>query len=141
MKGKTLKLVALVLLTLALGGAALAQDYGHKVRADIPFRFYAGGKVMPAGTYLFTINVETHNVAMLQSNMGNGAFLSGSAYDGSKDGRALLTFRTNKEDVYVLEKVQWPEYGISFDIRKELSSVAQDRVVNATETVIAQLGR
>ena len=140
MKGKTVKLVALMLLTLALGGAALGQDYGHKVRADIPFRFYAGNKLMPAGTYTFSVDLESHNVAMLQSTKG-GSFLSGSADDGSKDGRALLTFRTNKEDVYILQKVQWSDYGVSFNISKELSDVAANRAVDATETVVAQLGK
>ena len=45
------KLVALASIVLALSGLVLANDFTPKVRASIPFDFYAGGKMLPAGTY------------------------------------------------------------------------------------------
>ena len=74
MKNNLCKVVALVLFTMVLGGAALAQDYGYKIRADIPFSFYAGTQLMPAGTYTFAANVANHNVEIGQSRSGPSPF-------------------------------------------------------------------
>ena len=132
-------LVALALLTLVLNAASFAQDFGHEVRANIPFSFYAGDKAMPAGNYTFAINQQNHNIAIYQSDRAIGAFLLGSPHDGSNNERTVLTFRANDEDVYVLQKLQGPDFGISFSGGKSLSHTAEDRPANATQTVLAQL--
>ncbi len=141
MKNNLCRLVALALFTFALGGAALAQDYGHKVRADIPFNFYAGNKLMPAGNYTFATNIANHNVEIGQSAKGPESFLQGSPYDGLKNGLAVLTFRTNGDGVYALQKVQGEDFGVSFNADKVLSHLAVNSPADATRTVIAQLVR
>jgi hypothetical protein len=139
MKNNVCKAVALALFTVALGGAALAQDYAHKVRATIPFEFYAGDKLMPAGNYTFATNVASHSVEIGQSAKGSESFLQGSHNDASKNGLAVLTFRTNGAGTYALQKVQGEDFGVSFNAEKVLSRLAADRPADATRTVIAQL--
>ena len=139
MKEHYRRLVALALFVLALNAAALAQDFGPKVRAQIPFSFYAGGKALPAGSYTFSINRQNSNVAIFQSNTGIGTFLLGSPHDGSNTGRALLTFHASDEDVYVLQRLEGPDFGLSFNAVKAVSRMAQDMTANATQVVVAEL--
>jgi hypothetical protein len=141
MKNNLCKMVALALFTMALGGAALAQDYAHKVRANIPFNFYAGNKLMPAGNYTFATNLSNHSVEIGQSATSSESFLQGSPYDGLKNGLALLTFRTNGNGVYALQKVQGLDFGVSFNADKVLSHLAVNSPTDETRTVIAQLVR
>ena len=135
------KLLALILFALALNAATFAQDFEQKVRASIPFGFYAGSKVMPAGIYTFAINRQSHNILIYETDKGMGAFLLGSPHDGSKDDRTLLTFRANAENVYVLQKLEGPDFGVSFSGRKSLSRLAEERQANDTQTVVAELVR
>jgi hypothetical protein len=139
MKNNLYKVIALAVFTMALGGAALAQDYAHKVRADIPFSFYAGTELMPAGSYTFATNLSNHNVEIGQSARGSESFLQGSPNDASKNGLALLTFRTNGTGAYALQKVQGEDFGVSFNAEKVLSHLAANQPAEATRTVIAQL--
>lgn len=141
MKANVRILGALTLLTLVLSGAALAQSYEHNVRANIPFNFYAGGKLQHAGTYTFAINLENHNIAMVSRDKNTGGFLQGTPADGSKDGVALLTFRTDGGRVYVLQEIQWPDFGASFDVKKVLTDIVENQSAGSTETVVAQLTR
>lgn len=133
------KLLALTLLALALNVATFAQGFGQKVRANIPFSFYAGGKVMPAGDYTFTINQQSRNILIYESDKGIGAFLLGLPHDGSNNERTLLTFRANDKDVYVLQRLRGPDFGLSFGGGKQRSHLADDRPANATYTVVAKL--
>ena len=141
MKVNARRLLVLALFTLVLSGAAVAQDYDHQVRANIPFNFYANGKLQPAGSYTFAIDLETQNIAMVSREKNTGWFLRGSPEDGSKRGLALLTFRTNNNDVYILQKIQWSDFGVSFDVKKVLSDVAGTVPPEATQTVMAQLNK
>lgn len=141
MKANLRTLAALTLLTVSLTGAALAQSYEHNIRANIPFNFYAGNKLQHAGTYLFAINLDSYNIAIVSRDKNTGWFLQGAPEDGSKTGVALLTFRTDGRNGYVLEKVQWPDFGASFDVKKVLADVVENRSADSTETVVAQLVR
>ena len=130
--------MALALVTLALSGAALAQGFEHSVPATIPFNFYANGALQPAGTYSFAINPGSHSIAM--SSDSNTWFLgSGAPEDGTSKTFAILTFRTDGAGVYVLEKAQWPDFGVSFNVKRALVRSADVRELNATQTVIAQV--
>ena len=140
MKSSYRRLVALALFMLALNIAALAQDFRPKVRAEIPFRVSAGGNVLPAGNYTLAISSESHNVAIFQSN-GIGTFLLGSPNDGSSNGRALLTFRLNNEDVYVLQKIQAPDVGVSFDSGKISTRLVENQSAETTKVILASLVR
>jgi hypothetical protein len=134
------KLVVLALFVLALTGASLAQDFSPKVRANIPFGFYAGGKVLPAGNYTLAIHRGSNNVAIFQKDTGVGTFLLGSPRDGSRNGLSLLTFRANSEGTYVLQKIEGPDLGISFVSDKALSHLALNGSADSAEVVIAAIG-
>jgi len=131
------KLVVLALVVLALTGASLAQDFSAKVRAHIPFSFYAGGKMLPAGNYTLAVNRGSNNVAIFQKDSGVGTFLIGSPHDASRNGLSLLTFRANQEGTYVLQKIEGPDLGISFVSNKTLAQLALDGAVDSREVVIA----
>jgi len=133
------KLVVLALAVLALTGASLAQDFSTKVRAQIPFSFYAGGKILPAGDYTLAVNRGSNNVAIFQKDTGVGTFLLGSPHDASRNGLSLLTFRANSEGTYVLQKIEGPELGISFVSDKALSHLALDGPADSKEVVIAAI--
>lgn len=139
MKKNFRTLVALALFTLALNAATFAQQFGHEVRANIPFSFYAGGKVMPAGNYTITIDRLSFNIAIYQKDKGIGSFLLGSPYDGSSNGRTLLTFRANDEGIYALQKLQGPDFGLSFSAKNRLSRLVEDRPTDDTQTLVAEL--
>ena len=136
------KIVALAFFAVALTGVALAQDNAHMVRANIPFSFYAGSKLLPPGIYTLAVNRENHNVAIFQSNStGIGTFLLASPSDGSNDRRSVLIFRTDGVSTYVLQQLRGPDVGLGFNTEKGLSHLAEDRQNNATQVVIAQVGK
>lgn len=139
MKSNYRKLVVLALVVLALTGASLAQDFSTKVRAHIPFSFYAGGKMLPAGNYTLAVNRGSNNVAIFQKDTGVGTFLIGSPHDASRNGLSLLTFRANSEGTYVLQKIEGPDLGISFVSDKALSHLALNNAANSGEVVIAAI--
>jgi hypothetical protein len=134
------KFVVLAVFVLALTGASLAQDFSPKLRANIPFSFYAGGKMLPAGNYTLAIHRGSNNVAIFQKDTGVGTFLLGSPRDGSINGRSLLTFRANSEGTYVLQKVVGPDLGISFVSDRTLSQLALNGSADSKEVVIAAIG-
>src|SRR5690349_15396760 len=73
---------AITVAALALSaGAASAQQ----LKAEIPFAFQAGGKVMPAGTYRVN-NVATNNGAVfaLQGDKTSSVVLPGARHDANK---------------------------------------------------------
>ena len=112
-----LKLVALALFTVALSGAALAQDDAQVVRADIPFSFYAGGHLLPAGEYTILVNPESRLVTIGQNETGQRSFLLGSQDESSRDGRTVLIFNLGAGEVYALRELQGPEMGVSFNAK------------------------
>jgi hypothetical protein len=133
--------MALALLTFALNAATFAQEFGHTVRANIPFSFYVGEKVMPAGNYTFTINRQSMNIAIYQREKGIGAFLLGSPHDGSNQDRTVLVFQATDEHVYVLQNLEGPDFGLSFGSDKRLSHVAANQPTDTPVTVVALLVR
>ena len=140
MKENYRKVVVLALFALALSGAALAQDFSPKVRADIPFNFYAGGKVLPAGRYTIAVNRENNHLALVQKDTGTGMFLTGSVNDGSRNGRSFLIFRADSEGIYVLQQVEGPDLGFNIVGSKTHSVVALHGPDNNSEVVEVALG-
>jgi hypothetical protein len=117
MKNYLSRLVALSLFAMALTGAALAQDNAHVVRASIPFRFYAGSQLLPAGEYTISVNMESHSIILGQKATGSRSFLLGLPDDGSRDDRTVLTFKLAGDEVYALRELQGPDLGVSFKAR------------------------
>ena len=143
MKTNYRKLMALGLFVLALNVIALAQDFTSKVRVNIPFSFYAGDKELPAGDYTFALNRETSNIAIRGESQSAGAFLMGSPNDSSSGGLVTLTFHSNGNGAYVLEKLQGPDYGLNFaktkGAAKTVSASANGVASPDTRVVIARL--
>ena len=118
----------------------MAQNYDAKVRANVPFNFYAGSKLLPAGTYAIAVNRVSNNVAIFQTDTGVGTFLFASQIDGSKDGRYFLIFRRDDEGVYVLQNIEEPGVGLHFATKRNLSLAADDRPDSIHRVVITALG-
>jgi hypothetical protein len=125
MKKQFGKLVALALFAVAVTGAALAQDSAHSVRANIPFSFYAGGHMQPAGEYILSINVENRMVTLVEKASGKGSLLLGHTDDASGDGRTVLVFKLVDGEAYALRELRGPELGVSF------SAKGSDRAMKA----------
>lgn len=140
MKKNYRKLVAPAVFVLALSAAVLAQDFRPKVRADIPFNFYAGSRLLPAGTYIVSVSSASNSVAIYEKAANFGTLLLASHIDGSRDGRVFLVFRTNGEGTYALEKVEGPGLGLGFSADKVKSHLALNSPGNETQVVIAAFG-
>jgi|SRR5215813_2004817 len=134
-------LLAVALLSLALHAATFAQDFSPKVRAHIPFAFYAGTKSLPAGDYTLAINRQSRNVAIFEYGKGIALFLLGSPNDGSTNGVVLLTFQRNRDGVYSLGKLQEPDLGVSFPVADTSSLRVDAQPDKETRVVVAQLSR
>ena len=133
------KLVALALFAVALTGAALAQNDAHAVRANIPFSFYAGGKLLPAGEYKISVDMEGHMVSIGQKATGTGAFLLGSPDDHSRDTRTVLTFKLVDGEVYALREVRGPDVAVSFNAPGSRHAVYAENQKSESVEVVAEL--
>jgi hypothetical protein len=132
------KLVAMTLLAVALTGAALAQDSAHMVRASIPFSFYAGGKLEPAGEYTISINAENHMVTITPNATRTGSLLLGYADDASSDGRTVLIFSLVGGEVYALRELRGPELGVSFSSKRLEHAMKVQNQKDQTAVVLAE---
>jgi hypothetical protein len=137
MKNYLSKIVALALFAMALTGATLAQNSTHAVRANIPFSFYAGGKVLPAGEYTISINMEDHLAIIGQKATGRSSFLLGSPDDSSRDERTMLVFKLGEGDVYALREVRGPDLALSFRAKEVPSTMKVQNQSNDSVTIIA----
>jgi len=133
-----LKLVALALFAVALSGAALAQDDAPVVRANIPFNFYAGGQLLPAGEYTILVNEESRLVTIGQNETGKRSFLLGSQDESSRDGRTVLIFNLAAGEVYALHELRGPDIGVSFSANGPRHAVRAQSQNSQPVEVIAQ---
>ena len=138
MKNYLRRLAALALFAVALAGAAWAQDNTHLVRFNIPFDFYAGGQLLPAGEYTISVNMVEHEITIGQKATGSRSFLLGSAGAGSRDDRTVLTFKLVADQAYALRELQAPDFGLSFKATARQGSMRAQNQSNKTVTVIAE---
>ena len=133
------KLMALAFLALALTGAALAQAQidAQLVRVSVPFSFYAGGQLLPAGEYTLTVNEKYHAVALAQNATGSRSFALGSPDDTLRGDHIVLTFKLVAGDVYALREVQGPDLGVSFNAKTPQGTMRTQNVSNESVTVVA----
>lgn len=135
MKKLVRTLTALMLFTLALNGIVWAQSFDHKVRAEIPFSFYAGDKILPAGTYTFGFNMENHYLMIVNSRSADGALLMGFPSDSRQYSSPVLIFRATGEEAYRLESLEGADFGLSFKSKKTMPQVATDRTGSSTMSI------
>ena len=143
MKSNYGRLVALALFVLALNTIVLAQDFTSKVRVDIPFSFYAGDQMLPAGQYTVALNRANSNIAIRATDTNAGAFLLGSPNSFSNASLVALTFHSSGSGGYILEKFQGPDFGFAFADHKTGTKVAANSPKSQpnrdTQLVIAAL--
>ena len=132
------KLMALAFFAVALTGVVLAQDSTYMVRANIPFSFYAGGQLLPAGQYALVVDLVNHEVTLGEKANGSRHFLLGSSDDASRDGRVVLTFKLAADDVYALRELQGPDMGLSFNAKAPKSAMRAQNRGNESVTIIAE---
>jgi hypothetical protein len=135
------RLAALALFTLALHAATFAQSFTPKFRAQIPFAFYAGEKLMQPGNYVLAVNSQNKNVELFDNNSGHGMFLLGSADEVSSDGRSVLIFHVSSQGVYSLQEIQGPDIGVSFKSVKASSLLVKNQPASDTLVLVAQAWR
>jgi hypothetical protein len=133
------KLVALALFAVALTGAALAQDNAHMVRANIPFNFYAGGQLLPAGEYTISINLENRVAMIGQKATGRGYLLLAQQGDSARDDRTVLTFKLVDGEVYALRGLRGPDLGgLSFNAKRPERAMKVQNQKGESVTIIAE---
>ena len=95
------------LVLLAFAGtivAAHAQEEG-KVVVSVPFSFFAGTKMLPAGEYTVSkTSSDTNSPLMIYGN-GNGALVLPVGFDGAPAGNLRLTF-DHVGGAYLLSEVK-----------------------------------
>ena len=138
MKQYLAKLVALALFAVAVTGAALGQEGSHTVRANIPFNFYAGGRMLPAGEYTISLNLDNRMVMVRQTATGAGVLLIGGPEDASRDDRSVLTFKMVDGEGYALRELQEPGLGVSFSVKESKTTLKVQNHESKSATVIAE---
>jgi len=90
------RIIAMAFCLASLIVASHASAQNHVVKADIPFDFTAGGKLLPSGTYLLTSDTISPNIIQIQSPRQNvGVFsMAYASYaapgDVSKPGKLIF---------------------------------------------------
>lgn len=93
---------AFFLASLFAAGHASAQD--HVIKADIPFDFTVGGKLLPSGTYLVTSSTDMSHVIQIRDPQGSVAVFS-SAYDSGNESKTNKLIFNRYGDQYFLSEV------------------------------------
>ena len=93
--------MALCLASLIVAGHASAQQ--NAVKADVPFDFTAGGKLLPSGTYLITSDTSMPNVIQIRSLQHNVAVFSGVYGSGKESETGKLIFKRYGDQYFLRE--------------------------------------
>ena len=138
MKKHAVYLIAIGSLVVLLAGAALAQDdMGYKLRAEIPFEFYAGATTLPAGVYTFDVN-PGHVVTVMQDSTSHSLFLIGMPADPVSNDMPVLTFKLVGSE-YQLRELQSGDFGVALVPVTPLTSTA--KTISAIESGSMQGGQ
>ena len=132
MKSKILMLFAVGLLSIITVGVAHAET-GEMAKANIPFDFYAGNTMMPAGTY--TIGFDSLNkVAIIRDDTDrHEMFLLGMASEQGTDTPKLVFDHLGNS--YFLRNLEAFETDVSFPVPKAEMKLARGGSLN--EVVVA----
>ncbi len=138
MKTHFSKLVALALFAAALTGVALAQNDVPLGRASIPFDFYAGGRLLHAGEYTISANLNDRVAIIQERASGKTCFLMGAPDENSRDDRTVLTFKLVGDNVYALHELQGADMGVSFNLIAPQGTMTGQNQKSQSVVVIAQ---
>ena len=129
-----------VLTVLGLLAIPLAAQT-HRVTADIPFEFTAGGKVMPAGEYSIVLRSDLSGVAQLvATDAKESAFALGYGIGGGKDQEdSRLTFNKYGNQYFLAEIWrQGSSTGLGFQKSRTEREVSQTASARQTFTLLAK---
>ena len=116
--------VVLVVIAMALTGLSLAQDETYRVRANIPFDFYAGDQLLPAGVYLVDVSYGTHVAELRNHDTGRAYSLIALPANGAGSGNAVMEFDV-AGDKHVLADLKTASTGVNFSKSKRAMATAQ----------------
>jgi hypothetical protein len=117
MKKTVRNFVVLIVFAMALTGLSLAQDATYHVTANVPFDFYAGSQQLPAGTYLFEVNYDSHSVTLRNKTTGRSYALLARPADGEGVGEAVVEFDV-VGDTHTLADLRTASAGVNFPAPK-----------------------
>ena len=113
-------LTVISLAVLSSVGSAHAQSSRHKIVANIPFEFTAGGTVLPAGQYEFLQTGAVGNVIFIRGVYGNGLFTvitSGMEANESHEDSTLKF--TTVDGSHVLTQIWDETAGVHYEIQPQ----------------------
>ena len=116
--------VVLVVIAMALTGLSLAQDETYHVRANIPFDFYAGNQLLPAGIYLVDVSYSTHVAELRNHDTGRTYSLIALPANGAGSGNAVMEFNV-AGNRHVLADLKTASTGVNFSQNKRAMATAQ----------------
>jgi hypothetical protein len=93
--------MAFCLAGLIVAGHASAQE--PAVKADVPFDFTAGGKLLPSGTYVITSDITMPNVIHIRNLQHNVTAFSGVNYSGKESKTGKLIFERYGNQYFLKE--------------------------------------
>lgn len=105
--------LVLVVCVVALSALTLAQDAAYHLNVNVPFDFYAGHQPLPAGSYIFTVDYETHAVTLRNRETGRSCTLIAVPDEGEKFGQPVVEFDV-AGDSHTLADLKTANAGVSF---------------------------
>jgi hypothetical protein len=129
-----------VLTVLGLLAVPLAAQT-HRVTADIPFEFTAGGKVMPAGEYSIVLRSDLSGLAQLvATDAKESAFALGYSIGGGKDREdSRLTFNKYGNQYFLAEVwTQGQSSGLGFQKSRTEREISRTASARQTFTLLAK---
>ena len=127
-------LVLLVSL-LALSAFTFAQDATYHVNVSVPFEFHAADQQLPAGTYQFTVNYESHIVSLRNKETGRSISLMAIPDDGDRSGETVVEFDV-VGDNHSLADLKTANTGVSFSTKSAGTTTAKN---HETVAIVATL--
>jgi hypothetical protein len=118
MRNTITSFVAAAVLALPMLGAGVAvAETDQRVKVDVPFAFQAGGKHLPAGTYIIGMDLQSGFASVTTSDGVGEVFMVANTI-GTGDGIDAKLVFDNVDDNYLLRDVEAPVLAMTFDFKK-----------------------
>ena len=120
---RSLKLIWLLGGLLALAIAGHAQSPSAIVH--VPFRFVAGGKMLPAGEYTIS-DANISRVLLIRGSAGNSLAVMTTPMGAGKTGKAKLSFERRGSELY-LSSIELPDQSVSLSLPPQTDNATLSR--------------
>ena len=141
MKQYVRQVVMLAIFAMALTGLSVAQQFSYRVAASVPYDFYAGDQLMPAGNYIFAVNSGDRAVTITNQANGHSSVVLASpiefaspGYDNRNTGTVVELNSVGGK--YVLANLETRTNGVSFAQGQGNHTMAKNE---GTVTIVASL--